>query len=90
MVVARERVGPEDQAGDGDHRHFVDSSAQDFHQRVVIRCEDAVLPDPDPLRVPALGHGDCLHRPHRDEHAQRQARLKQTFLVPLKERTWQP
>ena len=33
MAVARQRLGAQDQAGDGDHRHLVDPPAEDLHQR---------------------------------------------------------
>src|SRR6202171_2565548 len=51
------------EARHGDHRHLLDSSAEDVHQRGRLRRKDPDSPDGDPHHLPALGHGNRRERP---------------------------
>ncbi len=79
MAVARECIGAEGQARDGDHRHLVDPSAQDVYQRRCLRCQNADRANRHPCRVSAIGSGHRLLRPHHDRDTESKQAISLTF-----------
>src|SRR5664279_2870202 len=65
VARARERIGAQGQARDGDHRDLLDPPAEDVHQRAGVFREVPALPDRDPHHVPALGARHCGSGPDR-------------------------